>query len=101
MAFDPPVWLLPALQGLHGLSFGATHLGSISFLAAAAPPGAAATAQGALAVVLGLVMAAAMAASGALYAAFGGHAYAAMALIAAIGGGIALTASRAHPAPGT
>ena len=34
MAFDPPVWLLPALQGLHGLSFGATHLGGISFLAA-------------------------------------------------------------------
>ncbi len=99
MAFDPPVWLLPALQGLHGLSFGATHLGSVSFLAARAPPGAAATAQGALAVVLGLVMAAAMAASGVLYATFGTRAYRAMALLAAAGGVIALIAYRTHSSP--
>jgi PPP family 3-phenylpropionic acid transporter len=97
MALDPPVWLLPALQALHGLSFGATHLGSVSFLAARAPPGAAATAQGALAVVLGLAMAAAMAASGQLYAMFGGHAYGAMALLGAAGGIIALAACRTRP----
>jgi hypothetical protein len=47
-----------------------------------------------LAVVLGLVMAAAMAASGQLYAMFGTQAYGAMAIIAAVGGVIALVANR-------
>jgi MFS transporter, PPP family, 3-phenylpropionic acid transporter len=98
MALDPPAWLLPLLQCLHGLSFGATHLASVSFLAKAAPSGSAATAQGTLSVVQGLVMAAAMAASGQLYAAFGGHAYGAMALLAAAGGAIALAVQRARTA---
>jgi PPP family 3-phenylpropionic acid transporter len=98
MALDPPGWLLPVLQCLHGLSFGATHLGSVGFLAAAAPPGAAATAQGALAVVLGLAMAAAMAVSGQLYGTYGAHAYAAMALFGAAGCATALLAQRRRPA---
>ena len=33
MAFDPPAGILPLLQCLHGLSFGATHLGAMYFLA--------------------------------------------------------------------
>ena len=33
MAFDSPVALLPVLQCLHGLSFGATHLGAMHALA--------------------------------------------------------------------
>src|SRR5262249_18451988 len=33
MALDPPVALLPPLQCLHALSFGATHLGAMQFLA--------------------------------------------------------------------
>jgi PPP family 3-phenylpropionic acid transporter len=94
MALDPPAWALPLLQCLHGLSFGATHLGSLGFLAQAAPPGMAARAQGALAVVQGLAMAAAMGLSGVLYADFGGRAYAAMALIAAAGLIFASTARR-------
>lgn len=94
MAFDPPAWTLPLLQCLHGLSFGATHLGSLGFLAQAAPPGMAARAQGALAVAQGLAMAAAMSLSGVLYARYGGHAYAAMALLAAAGLIIALVAQR-------
>jgi PPP family 3-phenylpropionic acid transporter len=98
MAFDPPVWLLPGLQCLHGLSFGATHLGTVSFLAAAAPPGAAASVQGAFAVVLGLAMAAAMAAAGELYALFGVQAYDAMALFAAAGG-LVLIAFRSRSSP--
>src|SRR6266446_2200954 len=98
MAFDPPTALLPPLQCLHALSFGATHLGAIGFVARAAPAELGATAQGYLAVALGLVMAAAMGLSGVLYARFGGLAYGAMALAAAAGGIFALAAQigRAH-----
>jgi MFS transporter, PPP family, 3-phenylpropionic acid transporter len=94
MAFDPPAALLAPLQCLHGLSFGATHLGALGFIARTAPAGAGATAQGYLAVALGLAMAAAMGASGVLYARWGGFAYAAMALVAAAGGLFALAARR-------
>lgn len=95
MAVTPPVAALPALQCLHALSFGATHLGALTFVARAAPPGAGATAQGYLAVVLGMVMAVAMALAGVLYGRFGGVAYAAMAAVAALGGLCALVAMRA------
>ena len=94
MAFDPPVWALPWLQMLHALSFGATHLGALGFVARHAPPGQAATAQGYLAIALGLAMAAAMGISGVLYEAFGSLAYAAMALAAVAGGACAMLAHR-------
>jgi PPP family 3-phenylpropionic acid transporter len=94
MALDPPTVLLPVLQCLHALSFGATHLGAVSFMARAAPAGSAATAQGYLAVALGLVMAVTMGISGALYARWGGLAYLAMAIAAAAGGVCALAARR-------
>jgi MFS transporter, PPP family, 3-phenylpropionic acid transporter len=94
MAFDPPTALLPPLQCLHALSFGATHLGALGFMARAAPAELGATAQGYLAVALGLVMAAAMGISGVLYARWGGLAYGAMALAAAAGGIFALAAHR-------
>jgi len=92
MAFDPPVSLLPGLQLLHALSFGATYLGALNFVARRAPPGQSATAQGYLAIASGLVMAGATGLSGLLYAAFGGLAYAAMALTAVVGGACALVA---------
>jgi PPP family 3-phenylpropionic acid transporter len=94
MAFDPPVYLLPWLQLLHALSFGATHLGALGFVARHAPRGQAATAQGYLAIAQGVVMAAAMGISGVLYAAFGSLAYAAMALAAIAGGACAVIAYR-------
>jgi len=94
MAFDPPTALLPPLQCLHALSFGATHLGALGFMARAAPAELGATTQGYLAVALGLVMAAAMGISGVLYARWGGLAYGAMALAAAAGGIFALAAHR-------
>jgi PPP family 3-phenylpropionic acid transporter len=94
MALDPPALALVPLQGLHALSFGATHLGSMGLLTRAVPAELGATAQGYFAVALGLVMAAAMGASGALYARWGGLAYAAMALAAAAGGLFALAAHR-------
>jgi MFS transporter, PPP family, 3-phenylpropionic acid transporter len=92
MALDPPTFALPFLQCLHGLSFGATHLGAVGFVARAAPPDQAATAQGNLAVVLGATMALSMGLSGILYGAFGDLAYAAMALMAAAGSLCALAA---------
>ena len=94
MAFDPPTAALPFLQCLHGLSFGATHLGAIGFVARAAPAGRAATAQGSLAVVLGGTMAVSMGLSGVLYENFGGQAYASMALLAAAGASCAITVWR-------
>ncbi len=85
MAFDPPLALLPVLQLLHALSFGMTYLGALFFTHRHAPPGQAATAQGYLAIVLGITAACATAASGWLYGAFGDKAYAAMALVAVVG----------------
>jgi len=86
MATDPSAFALPWLQLLHALSFGATHLGALMFVAHHAPPGRAATAQGYLAIAAGCAMAAAMGISGALYEDFGSRAYAAMALAAFAGG---------------
>jgi len=94
IALNPPALVLPLLQGLHGLSFGATHLGAVQFLARAAPDQLGATAQGYLAIVLGGVMAAFMGLSGLLYAAYGSRGYAAMAMAAAAGGALALAAHR-------
>lgn len=100
MAFDPPTVLLPLLQLLHALSFGATHLGSMHVLARVAPVGRNATAQGDFVAVQGIVFAAAMSGSGVLVAGFGSLAYGAMAAIAAAGGLLAAVAlSRERRAP--
>jgi MFS transporter, PPP family, 3-phenylpropionic acid transporter len=85
MALDPPSVLLPFLQCLHGLSFGATHLGTLGIIGRAVPTGLTATAQGYLAVSSGVAIAVATGLSGLLYARFGTTAYGAMALIAAGG----------------
>jgi MFS transporter, PPP family, 3-phenylpropionic acid transporter len=94
MALDPPAFTLPVLQCLHGLSFGATHLGSIGAVARLAPAQSGATAQGFLAVIIGLLMAACMAVSGALYAELHAKAYAVMSLIAALGGAVCYATMR-------
>ncbi len=85
MAADPPGVLLPVLQVLHALSFGATHLGALTYIARHAPVGQAATAQGYLSIAAGAAMAGAIALSGWLYDAFGSGAYAAMTLLAIAG----------------
>jgi PPP family 3-phenylpropionic acid transporter len=94
MAAAPPAILLPALQCLHALSFGATHLGALALVARMAPPGLGATAQGYFAVALGVTMAGATALAGVLYGRFGSGAYAAMVVLAAAGGLCALAAKR-------
>ena len=96
MAFDPPAVLLPALQILHALSFGATHLGTMAYLAKAAPEESRAAAQGDVATASGIAMALATALAGALYQSYGGAAYAAMAGLAVLGGACALLAARAR-----
>jgi PPP family 3-phenylpropionic acid transporter len=94
MVLGPPIALLPLLQCLHGLSFGATHLGALALVARAAPPGLAATSQGIVSIASGIAMAAATVLSGMLYASFGGATYAAMALIAGAGTVAALVAEK-------
>jgi PPP family 3-phenylpropionic acid transporter len=96
MAFDPPAAALPALQLLHGLSFGATHLGALALIGRLAPEGRGATAQGLYAIGLGLAMAAMMSLSGWLYAAYGNLSYAAMALAAVAGCACAAVAHHAR-----
>ena len=94
MTFDPPAVLLFPLQLLHGLSFGATHLGTMMFLSQNAPERSRAAAQGDIATANSLMMAAASALAGVLYGAGGGLAYAAMAVLAVCGGGFAFLAAR-------
>jgi MFS transporter, PPP family, 3-phenylpropionic acid transporter len=100
MAFDPPVLLLVPLQCLHALSFGATFLGTLGLMTRTVPPEIGATAQGYLAVALGLVMAAVMGLSGLLYARWGSLAYGAMALVALAGGLLAWAANAGRLATG-
>ena len=74
------------LQLLHALTFGASHLGAMHFMARTVPPGAAASAQSLYAALsAGLGSGLVMLAAGALYAAYGGHAYPCMALLSGAG----------------
>jgi PPP family 3-phenylpropionic acid transporter len=94
MALAPPAAMLPFLQILHALTFGATYLGALTYVMRNAPEGQAAMAQGHLAIAQSVVMAITSAASGPLYASFGAGSYAAMALMAIAGGICARVASR-------
>jgi PPP family 3-phenylpropionic acid transporter len=85
MALDPPQSLLPFLQCLHALSFGATHLGAVLFIARAAPPALAATAQGYLSMAIAVISSVAVALAGISFGAVGERAYAIMALLALAG----------------
>jgi len=99
MAVDPPTFLLPWVQLLHALSFGATHLGTLMLLVRITPANQGATAQAYLAIALSLTMAGAMALSGLLYENFGSRAYAAMALTAFAGGACGFVAHRIRREP--
>jgi PPP family 3-phenylpropionic acid transporter len=94
MAFDPPVLLLPILQCLHGLSFGATHLGAMHFLAGFAAERQGATAQGDYSAVAAVVFAVEMGLAGVLVGQFGTYAYVAMAASALAGAAIIAGAHR-------
>ena len=93
-AMDPGLLWLFIIQAGHALTFGATHLGTMHFIARAAPERFHATVQGVHAAFSGgIVMALAMAGSGSLYENHGGSAYAAMAVMGLLGAVFALLAS--------
>ncbi|MEM1306731.1 MAG: MFS transporter [Pseudomonadota bacterium] len=86
MALDPAlIWLWP-LQALHALTFGATHLAAIHFIAERVPTPRAGMAQSLFATFsTGVVMAAALYVAGLLYGAFSALGYLAMAGLAGVG----------------
>ena len=86
MSFDPGLSVLIPLQVLHGLTYGATHLGAIYFMARAVPEGAAGTAQALYgACAAGVATGAAALASGPLYETLQGQGYIVMAVLAGVG----------------
>ena len=86
MGFDPPLVALVPLQVLHGLTYGAAHIGAMHFLARAVPDAQAGSAQALYASVTGgIAMAGAMLLAGPAYAAYGGRAYWAMAVLGVAG----------------
>lgn len=99
MALDPPLALLLPIQLLHALTFGATHLGAMHYIASTVPREQAGTAQAILAAASGGVgMGAATLLAGALYGPYAGLSYLSMAAIAALGlcAGLALRARQAR-----
>jgi PPP family 3-phenylpropionic acid transporter len=84
-AFSPHIALLFVVQALHALTFGAAHLGAVQFVAQAAPPRVAATAQSLYAAMASGVMMGLMTISiGPLYESIGAHTYFAMAGVGAL-----------------
>lgn len=98
MGFDPPLALLVPLQLLHALTFGATHIGAVHFISRAVPETQTGTAQALYASMTGgIAMGGTMLAAGPLYAAYGGRAYWAMAVVAAAALAASLALLRAKP----
>lgn len=90
MAMDPPLAILLPLQLLHGVTYGATHIGAIHFIGRAVPVHIVGTAQALYATVAaGVAMGIATLVAGRLYATHGPQSYFAMAILA----GVALAAS--------
>jgi PPP family 3-phenylpropionic acid transporter len=86
MAFDPPLVALIVLQALHGVTYGATHIGAVHYIAASVPQALAGTAQALYAsVTAGIAMGLATLLAGQLYASSGALAYLAMAALSLVG----------------
>jgi PPP family 3-phenylpropionic acid transporter len=91
MGFDPTLMSLVPLQTLHGVTFGAAHVGAMHFMAGSVPESRSGTAQALYASMTGgIAMGSVMLASGPLYGTYGAHAYWAMAIVAAVGLGAAM-----------
>jgi PPP family 3-phenylpropionic acid transporter len=85
MGFDPGLGVLIPLQILHGVTYGASHIGAIHFIGRAVPLRAAGSAQALYATVAaGLAMGFATLMAGWLYARAGGQSYFAMSGIAVL-----------------
>ncbi|RTL67564.1 MAG: MFS transporter [Hyphomicrobiales bacterium] len=86
MGLDPGLALLVPLQMSHALTFGASHIGAMHFIARNVPDHQLGTAQALYSAFTGgIAMGAVMLSIGPLYANFAGLAYWAMALVSAIG----------------
>jgi MFS transporter, PPP family, 3-phenylpropionic acid transporter len=85
MGLDPGLSVLVPLQILHGLTYGASHIGAIHFIGKAVPLRAAGSAQALYATVAaGLAMGFATLIAGWLYARYGVQSYFSMCIIAAV-----------------
>lgn len=99
LAAEPGLVATALLQTLHGLTFGATHLGAMAALASLAPEGARARAQGVLATAMALATAAATVVGGFAYGSAGPLAF--LAMIPLAGAGLVLAATLpGAPRPG-
>ncbi len=99
MGLVPGLFAAFALQLLHALTFGATHLGAMNYLSRTVPPDAAASAQALYSgASSGIGSGIVMLGAGALYAEFGGRAYLFMTVLSAIGlfGAVRLAKSASH-----
>jgi PPP family 3-phenylpropionic acid transporter len=92
MAFEPSVGPLFVLQLLHGLTFGAAHIGLIALINESIPDRALGRAQASASTAGGIAMVLATLAAGPLYARYGAGAYLPFAALGAIGAALALTA---------
>lgn len=90
MPFAGTAVAILGLQVLHGVSFGATHLGAMRVVAERLPHAHAGGALGLYTAATGLTMSAASALSGPTYAAFGGFAFWAMAALCGMAAGCVL-----------
>lgn len=90
---DGTFWPWIFLQALHAASFAAVHLGVMTVIARRVEDGRAATVQGMMVSGNGFTMALATLASGPLYQHFGGGGFAAMSVLAAVGGVVLVRAT--------
>ncbi|HQF30880.1 MAG TPA: MFS transporter [Hyphomicrobiales bacterium] len=84
MPLEPPLAVTAILQLLHGLTFGAAHLGIVHFIARSVPERYSGSAQSLNFTAMGACMALATYASGQLYKAAGAAAFGAMAATALV-----------------
>jgi PPP family 3-phenylpropionic acid transporter len=84
-ANEPPIAVLAAVQLMHGLSYGMTHLGTVGLMVRSVPHHVLASAQGYLVASIGVVTSVTMMLSGLIYAQVGQGVYYVMAAMAAAG----------------
>jgi PPP family 3-phenylpropionic acid transporter len=95
LAFSTDLSVLFVAQALHGVTFGAAHLGAMAFLSRAIPPSLSATAQTLHgAVALGVASAVISPMLGGLYESWGGGAFYIMTLLSLAGGVVAFIAAQ-------
>lgn len=97
MPLEPPLAGFVVLQMLHGLSFGAVHLGTMHFLAEEIADERMGSAQGAAFMLGGIVMALAVLLSGPLYGTWGISAFLAMAAMSGLALVLLLAARHSYP----